>query len=194
MLEAARHVFETTGYLDARIEDITTQAGLSHGSFYHYFNSKEEVFRELTEVQVALLTTPHSSSDESESSQSSQSSQSSEFERLLSGNRLFFERYRENVGIMAVIEEVSRYDDTVGAARTRISKHFNARAEQTVRRLQNAGKADPRLVPEIAATALGAMVARSAELWLVENWSDYEFDEIIEQLTLLWANAIDLQE
>ena len=38
------------------------------------------------------------------------------------------------------------------------------------------------------------MVARFAELWLVEHWGDYEFDMAAEQVTALWANAIGLRE
>ena len=45
LLTAAKEVFERDGFLDARISDIVERAGLSHGSFYHYFESKEEVFR-----------------------------------------------------------------------------------------------------------------------------------------------------
>ena len=49
LLAAAKEIFEENGFLDARISDIAERAGLSHGSFYHYFDSKEEVFREVAE-------------------------------------------------------------------------------------------------------------------------------------------------
>ena len=47
LVAAAKEIFERDGFLDARISDIAEKAGLSHGSFYHYFESKEEVFREV---------------------------------------------------------------------------------------------------------------------------------------------------
>ncbi len=47
LVVAAKEVFEQDGFLEARISDIAERAGLSHGSFYHYFESKEEVFREV---------------------------------------------------------------------------------------------------------------------------------------------------
>ena len=50
ILEAAKAVFEETGFLNARISDIAERAGLSHGSFYHYFESKEQIFREVAEL------------------------------------------------------------------------------------------------------------------------------------------------
>ena len=40
LLAAAKETFEEDGFLDARISDIAERAGLSHGSFYHYFDSK----------------------------------------------------------------------------------------------------------------------------------------------------------
>src|SRR6476659_2318009 len=95
---------------------------------------------------------------------------------------------------MSVIEEVSRYDDHVNQARMARQKHFADRAERAIRRLQRAGAADRQVDPEIAALALGAMVARVAELWLVEHWGNYDLDQVADQVTRLWANAIGLQE
>ena len=57
-LRDAREVFERDGFLTARISDIAAQAGLSQGSFYHYFDSKEQIFREVAGAQEARLTAP----------------------------------------------------------------------------------------------------------------------------------------
>jgi hypothetical protein len=38
------------------------------------------------------------------------------------------------------------------------------------------------------------MVARFAELWLVQGYRRYSFDEAVDQLTLLWANALGLAD
>src|SRR6476619_6617165 len=46
LVEAAEQIFAEHGFLDARIADIAERAQLSHGSFYHYFDSKEQIFRE----------------------------------------------------------------------------------------------------------------------------------------------------
>ena len=95
---------------------------------------------------------------------------------------------------MGVIEQVSRYDDEVSAARFATMQHFAERAEQSIRRMQQEGRADARLNPTIAADALGAMVARFAEIWLVQGYREYEFDEVVDQLTRLWANALGLDD
>ena len=185
LIEAAKGVFEETGFLEARITDIADRAGLSHGSFYHYFESKEQIFREVAEAQEAQLTAPEDSDGEPPAS---------ELDRIERANRRYLERYRDNGRIMGVIEEVSRYDAHVNGARMQRQKHFADRAERAIRRLQKEGVADPGIDPEIAAVALGSMVARFAELWLVEDWGEFDFDTVAHQLTRLWANALGLQE
>ena len=184
LLDAAREVFEALGFLETRVSDIVERAGLSHGSFYHYFDSKEQVFREVAETLEAQLTAP--------ADDGAGRPPASEYGRILAANRLYLERYRAHARIMGVIEEVSRYDDHVNEARMRRQKHFADRAEQAIRRLQTAGEADPAVDPGIAALALGSMVARTAELWLVEGWADYDLDDVAEQVTRLWANALGL--
>ena len=187
LLDAAKEVFEENGFLEARISDIAERGGLSHGSFYHYFDSKEQVFREVAEAQEALLTAPPDAAEPFDAN-------ASDFDRLRRANLRYLERYRQNSRIMGVIEEVSRYDEHVNAVRMQRQKHFATRAERAIRRLQDSGDADPSIEPEIAALALGAMVARVAELWLVEHWADYDIETVADQLTRLWANAIRLHQ
>jgi len=186
LLDAAKTVFEEAGFLEARVSDIAEKAQLSHGSFYHYFESKEQIFREVAETYEALLTARPETADGQDASSLT------EYERILRANRLYLERYRENAQIMGVIEEVSRYDSHVNDARVRRQRHFAERAEAHLRELQRKKLADRDVDPEIAAVALGSMVARFAELWLVEEWADYDFDHAADQLTMLWARSVGI--
>jgi len=189
LLESAKAVFEKTGFLEARITDIADGAGISHGTFYHYFDGKEEIFREVAATQEALLTA-HDDSDPD----GDHHAQRTEYDRILQANRRYLARYRDNGRIMGVIEEVSRYDPPVNEARIGRQKHFAEQAEESIRRLQAAGCAATDIDPAIAALALGSMIGRFAELWLIEEWDDYDFDHAAEQVTKLWANAIGLHE
>lgn len=45
--EAAKRVFARTGYLKAKITDITTEADRAAGSFYSHFSSKEQLLEAL---------------------------------------------------------------------------------------------------------------------------------------------------
>lgn len=188
LLDAAKAVFAEAGFLEARITDIAERAGLSHGSYYHYFDSKEQIFREVAEAQEALLTARPDDSEEPDRAELS------ELERIRRANRRYLERYRANAKIMGVIEEVSRYDASVNDGRIRRQKHFADRAEHSIRRLQEQGLADPDVDPELAAVALGSMVGRFSELWLVDDWGKFDFEHAVDQLTALWANAIGLRE
>lgn len=186
LLDAAKRVFERDGFLAARISDIAGRAGLSHGSFYHYFDSKEEVFREVAERMEAGLTRPPSAGE------AAAAKDAPPLERIRAANRRYLERYRAEARIMGVIEEASRYDPLVREARVSRQKHFASRSERFIRSLQRSGLVDRRIDPALASTALGAMVARFAELWLVQGYADYDFDAAVEQLTLLWCNALGL--
>jgi AcrR family transcriptional regulator len=185
LIGAAKVVFERDGFLDARIADIAATAGLAPGSFYHYFDSKEQIFREVAEAQEERLTAP---ADERPTAVDD-----SPWERIRRANRRYLERYRDEAALMGVIEQVSRYDTHVNAARMATVKHFVERAERSIRSMQAGGYADTRVNPSIAADALGAMVARFAELWLVQGYREYDFDEAVDQLTVLWANALGLE-
>jgi TetR/AcrR family transcriptional regulator, transcriptional repressor for nem operon len=43
LLDAALHVIRAKGYSATRIEDVCEEAGLTKGSFFHHFSSKEDL-------------------------------------------------------------------------------------------------------------------------------------------------------
>ena len=49
ILEKAFELFRKNGYTDTKVEDITKALGISKGSFYTYFKTKEELLCELLE-------------------------------------------------------------------------------------------------------------------------------------------------
>lgn len=49
LLKAGAEVLPVRGYHDARVDDIVEAAGVSHGTFYRYFDSKDDFFRALAE-------------------------------------------------------------------------------------------------------------------------------------------------
>src|SRR4051794_7293287 len=117
LLDAAKQIFEENGFLDARISDIAERAGLSHGSFYHYFDSKEEIFREVVEVVDARLREPMYSVVFHPAPGTTGR------ERLFTAILRHLESYRDEARILGVIEQVSRYDDHVAATRQAQRRH-----------------------------------------------------------------------
>ena len=188
LLDAAKEVFEEQGYLEARISDIAERAGLSHGSFYHYFDSKEQVFREIAETLDDQLSEPM------ESVMFAPGSTAGPHERLFLAMRWHLERYRDEARIMGVIEQVARYDDHVGAFRQAQHKRYQDQIAHSIRQMQRRGMADPTLDPTITAAALGAMTERFAEMWLVQGAVDCSLDDAAETLATLFVNALQMKD
>ena len=55
ILAAAKQVFAERGYHGTTVADIARQAGLSYGSIYWYYDSKEALFHELMSAEAASL-------------------------------------------------------------------------------------------------------------------------------------------
>lgn len=56
-MAAARRLFVTRGYFNTTIPDIVRESGVSIGSIYHHFGSKQELARQLYEETMAALVT-----------------------------------------------------------------------------------------------------------------------------------------
>ena len=52
ILRAGLTVFATNGFAAARLEDVADKAGISKGTLYLYFASKEDLFRAIVRAQV----------------------------------------------------------------------------------------------------------------------------------------------
>jgi AcrR family transcriptional regulator len=188
LLVAAKEIFEENGFLDARISDIAERAGLSHGSFYHYFESKEEIFREVAQTVEEQLSAPLGNVILDSASELTPR------ERITAAIRLHMESYRREARIMGVIEMVSRYDEEVKAARYKRHEAYGQQVVESIRNLQRHGLVDSELDPVVAAAALGSMTTRFPEMWLVEGWLETNFDHGVEQLTRVFTNALGLKE
>jgi AcrR family transcriptional regulator len=180
LVQAARTVFEEQGFLHARIADVCTQARTSHGTFYTYFDSKEAIFKEVVDsVELDLLAVVPAPED------------ADPVERIRAANRHYLETYRANAKIMAVIHQVATFDPDVRATRSQRQNALAAAIERRTRAYQEAGLADPDVDPRYAAQALGGMVAFFAEELFAQD-NGFTLDDAVEQLTILWANAVGL--
>src|SRR4051812_33029965 len=187
LLDAAKEIFEEHGFLDARISDIAERAGLSHGAFYRYFDSKEQVFREVAETLDDRLSEPM------ESVISARASSGNPRDRLYASIHSHLERYRDEARIMGVIEQVARYDEHVRAVRSARSQRHRHDIEASIRQMQRRGLADGTIKPEIAAAALASMVERFAEMWLAQGQLDCDLDDAAETLAALFVNGLHLK-
>lgn len=187
LVDAAKEIFEENGFLEARISDIAERAGQSHGSFYYYFDSKEEVFREVAAAMDERLGAPL---DEVIMAKSRLAPR----QRIREAMRRHFESYRNEARIMGLIEHVSRFDPAVNALRVARHERYTKQVAESIRRLQRRKLCDPKLDPMIAAAALGALTYRFAELWLVQGVIDCTLEQCIDQLSRIFENALALRD
>ena len=55
LLDAAVRTFTNAGYSAARVSDIVSEAGVAQGTFYLYFSSKRDIFRQLVERFLTMF-------------------------------------------------------------------------------------------------------------------------------------------
>jgi AcrR family transcriptional regulator len=187
LVDAARTIFESDGFIDARITDIARTAGVAYGTFYTYFTSKEEIFGEVARaVQREMLL-----ADQAPVA-SSGPEPTTAAERIERANRRYLESYQRNARLMAVIEQNALRSPELLEIRREIRRAFVERSTQAIAAWQRQGLADPELDPRYAASALGSMVDRFAYVWLVLE-DDFELERAVSTLTRLWVHALGLQ-
>ncbi len=184
IVDAARRVFERDGYIDARITDITTTAGVAAGSFYTYFPGKEHVFAAvMEEVNDEML---HPRLREV-------ADRDDPVAVIEAANRAYLTAYRRNARMMALMEQVATVDIDFRRLRLRRARAFVRRNEQALLRLQARGLADPNLDARLAAHALSAMVSRVAYLRYVQGFDTASPEALVQTVTQLWVNALGIR-
>ncbi|HIX00116.1 MAG TPA: TetR/AcrR family transcriptional regulator [Candidatus Nesterenkonia stercoripullorum] len=185
LVAAARVVFERDGFIDSRLTDITKEAKCSTGTFYTYFDSKEQAFAAvLSEAQEDMLHPgpPHSGDEER-----------TVIEQLRAGHRAYIESYKRNAKLMLLLEQVAAIDANFRRLRLDRARAFSRRNCRWIRKLQDEGYVDPSLDPLMSARALSAMVGRMAYFKYAVEEPDWGSDELlVETATKLWINALGI--
>lgn len=179
LLVAARRVFERKGFIEATVKDITAEAGVAHGTFYIYFDTKEAVFtavaHAVAEEMLAALSVPVTSE---------------EFpDRVRDALRRYVEAYRPNATVIALIEQLATFSPNLRQLRLDIRTAFVERTQRGIESMRTRGVADPDLDVEYTAEALGTMLEYTCYLWFS---LDREFDEqrLIDALSSIWEKAV----
>ncbi|RNL62444.1 TetR/AcrR family transcriptional regulator [Nocardioides marmoriginsengisoli] len=181
LLRGAKRAFEKQGYHRTRVADITTAARTAVGSFYTYFDSKEEVFHLLlVELENEVFDEPTRLPRDA-----------APYDRLRDTNRLYFEAFRRNAAFWAVVEEAAMRDEKARLVLTSRHQNSRERTESAFRIWQEQGIIPAHVDIAFCATALGAMTERCAFLWFVLG-EPFDFDEGVERVTAFWAQALQI--
>jgi AcrR family transcriptional regulator len=186
LLSAAREVFDEIPFVDAKITDITTRAGVANGTFYTYFDSKDEVFREvaagvLSEMSAAPVRDP-------------ENLERDPIRDIAYASREFFLACLRNAGIARSIEQVVSTQRDVARVRRSTLVIGVKRAERWIRRLQSVGICDRSIDPWTTAMALHTMNVRVAydHLLLADDNVD-DVEPLVEAVTHIWARTVGLE-
>jgi AcrR family transcriptional regulator len=183
LVAAARVVFERDGYLDARLADISAEAGVASGSFYTYFEGKEEIFQAVAEQVTEEMVHPHLRA---------RTGVTDPRELIDLANREYLRSYKKNAKLMGLFEQVSQVDEDFRALRVERANAFVQRNAKMIRELQDEGVADAGLDPLLTAHALSAMVSRMAFVAYVQK-VPMPFERLVETLNRIWVKALGLE-
>jgi AcrR family transcriptional regulator len=187
LIKAARAVFERSGYLDARLTDITSQARCSTGSFYTYFTNKKEIFAAVLERAQEDMLHP---------GMAHVAHPDDAYAVLEASNRAYLEAYQRNARLMMLMEQVAHVDPDFAELRRRRAEVFIARNARGIADLQRRGLADPTLDAMLASRALSGMVSRLAYAMLGHQSAtedgEVNFDDLVHTVTRIWANGLRL--
>lgn len=183
LLLAGRELFEEHGFSTVGIDAVAQRAGVSHGTFYTWFDSKEALLREIvSEVAKDIF---------SATSIGSRLPPDAAYARIEAANRSFLRAVTRHSRILRVLDSLADTREDFRGLRLEIRESFVQRGMEGLIRLQHLGLADPLLPPRATASALGAMVESFAHLWQdpVEGLDEAA---AVDVLTRLWAGAIGL--
>jgi AcrR family transcriptional regulator len=179
LIQAARAVFERDGFHEARVTDISREAGVAHGTFYTYFETKLDVFRAI----VLRM------QDDTMRNRDRMPPGNTPRDRIARANRAYYEGYRRDARMMAILEQVAATNDEFRRLRRQARVANNIRSARAIQRWQEEGLVDPALDARYVASALGSMVDRSLYVWLILG-EPFDEEKGLETLNELCARAL----
>ena len=189
LLDAATTVFARKGYWKASISDIIETAGVARGSFYRYFQSKQQIFvaivdqfREEEKLLVQQL------------DKLSISPQEHDFQKeVRMGIRAWLEFYHRNLNAAKIVVQDANMIDPA-AARKREDLRWSVRAAlaRMILSRQESGLYHRRISPDMAAHFLLGMFdelaanclekAKKADLpLLADQFVDFELNGLLSR-------------
>jgi AcrR family transcriptional regulator len=183
LVRAARPVFEERGFSDTTMSDVADAAGVSHGTVYTYFPSKESLLSEVCNAAVGEVFTAVRVPDDL---------RADPITRVEEGNRRYLIAYAANARLLEVVEQAATTDPHFRELVDGLRGVFVDKTRATLQHFQADGLADPELDPEIAAPALVGMVESFGRRWHALG-STYDLDEVVRTLTRLWTQAVALR-
>lgn len=173
LIEAAKRLFTTRGYLNTKITDITAEAGRSAGSFYNHFTGKQELLEALlAEVSAAGDRTAASAEHKADFTDP---------DAIRFHAAAYVRVHREHAATLLALHQASLVSEELAA---------------TLRRWRRAQLDDLRghlrYVPDLPASPEATLALLAATFDSVtQPWSDIPEDEAVEAVTRFAYRALN---
>lgn len=151
ILDAALRVFAEHGIADAKLEEIAARAGVSKGTIYLYFCSKEELFREVVRKKVGPAI---ANADQATSTEGSAVDQ---LKSYLAHQWECFGREDSEGWIRLVVLELHKYPDLAAFHWDEVVTRSNRILGDIIRRGSASGEFRP-IDPETAVRMIKALI------------------------------------
>ncbi|MGW1676662.1 TetR/AcrR family transcriptional regulator [Saccharopolyspora sp. NPDC002376] len=176
---AAQRVFDRVGYLNAKITDITAEAGRAAGSFYNHFGSKDDLLE-------SLLADMIEASDREVEADSAHDSDFAKRDAIRSHVAKYWRFFRANRTVILALDQAALVDQ-------RFADRLAMLLEPDLRHLADhfAGVSDR---PAATALAISALWHQFAHAKLVQQHpavGDLTDDEAIDLLTDLTDRGVN---
>ncbi|MGH2726917.1 MAG: TetR/AcrR family transcriptional regulator [Actinomycetota bacterium] len=181
LLDAAKKVFKERSYPETRVDDITQEAGTSHGAFYLYFSNKAEVLEALaigTAERMYVLADQLDGIERGEAG----------YEQLRAWMQAFIDTYEENSPVVVAWMSARPQDERFDKLGREVLAKFAGRIAHTIRHSASQGDRHP-VHAGIAAVSLVAMIERFCYFWLVRG-AEFKRDEVADTMAAIWHQAI----
>lgn len=172
--------FADLGWHQARIQDIVQRAGVSHGTFYTYYESKAAILDDLVRVSQAdfeaLAKEPWEADDVHGA-----------LERIIGG---FLDLYRRDGVLMHAWLQAARDEPAFGGLYRELRGRFVDRITEQIAAVAAASRRPSTPPARTVAGALAAMVEHFAYSWVVLG-EEHERDDVLATLVLVWGSTLN---
>ncbi|MGC9453462.1 MAG: TetR/AcrR family transcriptional regulator [Phycisphaerae bacterium] len=183
ILSAAAVVFDARGYSETTMEDIARQAGISKGSIYNYFPSKQALFREVFTDAVSM---------DDEVMKVTLAQDMSTVEKVSRLLELWYERLNEYIRIGRLVLEfwaTAARQERTGEASHWFSTMYTRRRENLAALLQEGmerGEFTSRFDPSVAAALIISLLRGVTVQAVIEGESrvDRDFLDALKRAVL----------
>jgi len=183
LVDAAWVMFNRQPYEEVRIAEVAARADVSMGTFYSYFESKEALFRVVSDRALHELADYERTDPDNTTG--------NPVRNIAYSIREYY-RVCERLRTVAASIELMRGDDGVRRERRGTLMRGAKRIQTMVERLQAEGTCDPAVDPWLTALALQTMTIQLGYDQLVHRDHPQDVDALVAAVTPIWARALGL--